>query len=63
MSLRQACRELTNDRIAFQAKTAGVLMAYDPEGRSLGKIELTSPRSGWYEFKPVSGARLYRFGL
>jgi hypothetical protein len=51
-----------NDRIAFQAKTAGVLMAYDPEGRSLGKIELTSPRSGWYEFKPVSGARLYRFG-
>lgn len=38
-------------------------MAYDPEGRSLGKIELTSPRSGWYEFKPVSGARLYRFGL
>jgi hypothetical protein len=32
-----------NDRIAFQAKTAGVLMAYDPKGRSLGKIELTSP--------------------
>jgi hypothetical protein len=52
-----------NDRIAFQAKTAGVLMAYDPEGRSLGKIELTLPRSGWFEFKPVSGARLYRFGL
>jgi hypothetical protein len=51
-----------NDRIAFQGKTAGVLMAYDPEGRSLGKIELTSPRSGWFEFKPASGGRMYLFG-
>jgi hypothetical protein len=62
MSFRQACRELTNDRITFQGKTAGVLMAYDPEGRSLGKIELTSPRSGWFEFKPASGGRMYLFG-
>jgi hypothetical protein len=51
-----------NDRIAFQAKTVDVLTAYDPDDKNLGKVELTSPRSGWYQFKPVSGARLYRFG-
>jgi hypothetical protein len=32
-----------NDRISFQADGAGQLMAYDPEGKSLGKVE-TSPR-------------------
>ena len=50
-----------NDRIAFQAKTDGALMAYDPEGKNLGKVEVTSPRSGWREFKPVSGGRKYVF--
>jgi hypothetical protein len=50
-----------NDRIAFQAKTGGVLMVYDPEGASLGKVELTSPHAGWFEFKPVAGGRRYLF--
>jgi hypothetical protein len=50
-----------NDRTAFQAKTSGELMAYDPEGASLGKVELTSPRAGWFEFRPVAGGRRYLF--
>jgi len=50
-----------NDRISFQAKADGVLMAYDPEGKSLRKVDLTSPRSGWHQFKPVSGGRSYVF--
>jgi hypothetical protein len=50
-----------NDRIAFEAPQEGVLMAYDPEDRQIGKAELRSPRVGWFEFKPVSGARKYVF--
>jgi hypothetical protein len=50
-----------NDRVAFQAKTGGEFMAYDPEGASLGKVELTSPHAGWFEFKPVTGGRRYLF--
>ncbi len=48
-----------NDRIGFEAKFKGTLTAYDPEGKSLGEVEVTSPRSGWYEFKPVSRGRMY----
>ena len=51
-----------NDRIAFSAEAAGTLMAYDPDGKSLGKVDLKSSRSGWYEFKPVSNGRTYVFG-
>jgi hypothetical protein len=51
-----------NDRIAFEAKASGTLMAYDWEGKSLGKVEVSSPRPGWYEFKPVSNGRMYVFG-
>jgi hypothetical protein len=36
-------------------------MAYDPQDKSLGKVEVGSPRAGWYEFKPVSGGRRYVF--
>jgi hypothetical protein len=50
-----------NDRISFQGKAGGVLMAYDPEGKSLGKVDLVSPRSGWLQFKPVPGGRKYVF--
>ena len=48
-----------NDRIAFRAAKAISVMAYDPEGKSLGKVEFTSPQPGWYEFKPVAGGRRY----
>jgi hypothetical protein len=48
-----------NDRIAFRATKAISVMAYDPEGKSLGKVEFTSPKPGWYEFKPVPGGRRY----
>jgi len=50
-----------NDRIAFQPKAAGVLMAYDPEGKSLGRVELTSPHDGWQQIKTLHGARRYVF--
>jgi len=50
-----------NDRIMFQAPHDGILMAYDPQDKSLGKVEVGSPRAGWYEFKPVSGGRRYVF--
>jgi hypothetical protein len=48
-----------NDRIAFRAPKAISLMAYDPAGKNLGKVEFTSPRPGWYEFKPIAGGRRY----
>jgi hypothetical protein len=51
----------SNERIAFASKTAGVLLAYDPEGKLLGKVELSSPRPGWHEFKPLPAARSYIF--
>ncbi len=50
-----------NDRIAFQAKGPGILMAYDPDGNSLGKVELRSPASGWVEFTPLPKGRRYVF--
>jgi hypothetical protein len=48
-----------NDRIAFRAAKAMSVMAYDPQGKSLGKVEFTSPLPGWFEFKPVAGGRRY----
>ena len=50
-----------NDRIQFKAPSNGVLMAYAPDGKSLGKLELTSPTPGWLEFKPLPAARSYVF--
>jgi len=50
-----------NDRIALQAKNGGTLMAYDPDGKSLGKVATSSPRAGWIEFKPAPGARSYLY--
>ncbi|HSB13023.1 MAG TPA: hypothetical protein VLE22_01110, partial [Bryobacteraceae bacterium] len=50
-----------NDRIAFQSPSAGRLTAYDEEGKSLGMVDLTNPRAGWSEFKPVSRGRTYAF--
>ncbi len=50
-----------NARIAFQAAGEGELMAYDPAGKNLGKVELRSLRAGWYEFRPVPGGRKYVF--
>ncbi len=48
-----------NSRITFAARPGGSLLAYDPEGKELGKVPATSPRAGWVEFKPLSGARSY----
>jgi hypothetical protein len=48
-----------NDRIAFRAGKVYSLMAYDPQGKSLGKVEFKSPKQGWYEFKPIPGGRRY----
>jgi hypothetical protein len=48
-----------NERIAFRASTATSVIAYDAEGKSLGKVEVSSPRQGWYEFKPMAGVRRY----
>jgi len=48
-----------NQRIAFRAPSAATLIAYDAEGKNLGKVELTSPRPGWFEFQPVAGGRRY----
>lgn len=50
-----------NDRLAFKAAAAGRVIAYDPDANNLGTVETTSPRSGWYEFKPVAGGRTYVF--
>jgi len=48
-----------NQRIDFRASSATSVIAYDAEGKSLGKAELTAPRPGWYEFKPVAEGRRY----
>ncbi len=50
-----------NDRLAFEAGRDGILFAYDPEGKDLGKVEMRSTREGWFEFKPVPGGRRYVF--
>ncbi len=50
-----------NQRIAFQAPAVGTLEAIDPEDKALGNVSCTSPKAGWLEFKPVSGARKYEF--
>jgi hypothetical protein len=50
-----------NGRIAFESQRAGRVIAYDPEGNSLGRVETISPRPGWQEFKPVAGGRMYVF--
>ena len=48
-----------NDRIVFAADDGGVIVAYDANGKSLGKVEARAPHAGWYEFKPVAGGRTY----
>jgi len=50
-----------NGRLAFRTAAEGTLLAYDPEGAMLGRVETTSPRSGWREFKPVKSGRTYVF--
>ena len=50
-----------NSKIAFQAKAGGALAAYDPDGKSLGKVELKAAGAGWWEFQPVPGGRTYVF--
>ncbi|MEN6605606.1 MAG: hypothetical protein ABFD60_00050, partial [Bryobacteraceae bacterium] len=50
-----------NDRIAFRADGSGVLVAYDPEGKSLGNVNVTSPHSGWIEFRTIPNGRTYVF--
>ena len=37
-------------------------MAYDAEGKSLGKVDVKSARSSWYEFKPLPNGRKYVWG-
>jgi hypothetical protein len=48
-----------NQRIDFRASNATSAIAYDAEGNSLGKVELTAPRPSWYEFKPAARGRRY----
>lgn len=50
-----------NDRIALRAPADGVLMAYGPQGESLGKVDLSAPRDGWRSFQPLHGGRSYVF--
>ncbi|HZT28903.1 MAG TPA: hypothetical protein VFA33_03400 [Bryobacteraceae bacterium] len=50
-----------NSRIAFAAAGAGTLLAYDPEGNSLGEVKLRSPHPGWWEFAPAANGRTYIF--
>jgi len=50
-----------NNRLAFRTGRAGVLRAFDPEGRLLGEVATSSSRSGWHEFTPLTGARTYVF--
>jgi len=49
-----------NDRIAFRAPHPGTLTASDANGQPIGTVE-TKADAGWYEFRPVSGGRTYRF--
>lgn len=51
-----------NERIGFRAAGPGTLIGYDAESKPLGKVQTTSPRAGWHEFKPLPGARSYLFG-
>ena len=48
-----------NQRIDFRASSATSMIAYDAEGKSLGKVELAPSRPGWYEFKPAGAGRRY----
>lgn len=48
-----------NDRIGFAAPAGGTLIAYDADGKSLGQVNLRSPRPNWVEFSVVAGARTY----
>ena len=48
-----------NNRIAFRAGGPGILVAYDPQGRTLGQVTTSSPLPGWRVFDPVAGARSY----
>ena len=49
-----------NDRIAFHADRTGTLTAFDPDDKPLGKVEL-KVSGRWTEFRPLPGARSYRF--
>jgi hypothetical protein len=49
-----------NDRIAFRAEDAGALTARDADGKTLGPVAVKAS-AGWYEFRPIAGARSYRF--
>jgi hypothetical protein len=46
-----------NDRIGFEARQKGVLAAYEPEGRDLGRVDLRSPRSGWRRWRSSADRR------
>lgn len=48
-----------NERIRFAAKSGGTLIAYDPEGKSLGPVPAATPEVGWVEFQTLPGARRY----
>jgi hypothetical protein len=50
-----------NDRIAFQASGPVRLTAYDWENHPLGEVAVKLLRDDWYEFRPISGGRLYLF--
>jgi len=49
-----------NDQIAFRTSGPGRLVAYDWEGEFLGEVK-GSLSEGWYQFRPISGGRMYVF--
>jgi hypothetical protein len=51
-----------NERIAFRATRPGVLKGFDPDGKGLSTVPVTSRGDGWYEFTPVPNGRKYLFG-
>ncbi|MCW5979410.1 MAG: hypothetical protein KIT09_15140 [Bryobacteraceae bacterium] len=50
-----------NEKIAFRAEGEGTLMAYDPEDRPLGTVEVASRSGGWKEFRTMPQGRRYAY--
>jgi hypothetical protein len=48
-----------NARIEFRTSRRGLLTAFDADGAKLGRVEASSPRTGWCAFQPLPGGRRY----
>ena len=58
---RRASDQVRSRPLNSSFSSAASVTAYDAEGTSLGKVLVTSPKQGWYEFKPVPAGRRYVF--